>query len=49
VGEGVIMIAASPLREMYISTHYYIYIFMTVITMWANPIFIFGGGDFGTH
>lgn len=48
VGEGVRMIAASPLKELYITTQY-IYMFMAIIALWANPIFIFGGGDFGTQ
>jgi len=43
------MITASPPREMYILIHFYIYMFLAITALWANPIFIFGGGDFGTH
>jgi hypothetical protein len=42
------LITASPEREMYTLIHFYIYMFF-LFFLRANPIFIFGGGDFGTH
>jgi len=43
------MIAASPVRGMYILIRFYIYMYLAIFALRANPIYTFGGGDFGTH